>query len=64
MKDSHFHETYKQFMATVVKKIQTLSSDTLKDSFGTAKLLINNYFLKIHNGSNRRRGNKKIRRRR
>ena len=57
MKDSHFHETYKQFMATVVKKIQTLSSDTLK-------LLINNYFLKIHNGSNRRRGNKKIRRRR
>jgi hypothetical protein len=47
MKNPHFKEAYKQFMVIVVKKVQALSADALKNPVPTARKLIHDHFNKI-----------------
>jgi hypothetical protein len=47
MKNPHFHEAYKQFMVIVVKRVQSLSADQLKNPLPTARKLIADHFDKI-----------------
>jgi hypothetical protein len=47
MKSPYFQEAYKQFMVIVVKKVQSLSADALKNPVPTARKLIHDHFNKI-----------------